>query len=63
MAPVNKIDINNTNSKAFIPAKKVLPEVETDGANGNGNGNGNSVKGYVRELLYRVYKYSVIVFL
>lgn len=47
MAPINANDIND--AKAFVPAKKVLPEVETDGANGNGNG--NSTKGYVPELI------------
>lgn len=41
MAPINANDIND--AKAFVPAKKVLPEVETDAANGNGN----SSKGYV----------------
>lgn len=43
MAPINANDVND--AKAFVPAKKVLPEVETDGANGNGNG--NSANGYV----------------
>lgn len=37
MAPVNATDING--SKAFVPAKETLPEVETE--------NGKSSKGYV----------------
>ncbi|KAJ8713462.1 hypothetical protein PYW07_013832 [Mythimna separata] len=54
MAPINANDIND--AKAFMPAKKVLPEVETDGANGNGNGNGNgnSPKGYSYETLLEI---------
>lgn len=50
MAPINVNDINDAN--AFVPAKKVLPEVETDNGSGNGNGNGKaSAKGYVFEIL------------
>ncbi|XP_035445363.2 purine nucleoside phosphorylase isoform X2 [Spodoptera frugiperda] len=50
MAPINANDIND--AKAFVPAKKVLPEVETDAANGNGNG--NSSKGYSYETLLEI---------
>lgn len=48
MAPINANDIND--AKAFVPAKKVLPEVETDAANGNGN----SSKGYSYETLLEI---------
>lgn len=41
MAPINANDIND--AKAFVPAKKALPEVDTEGSNGNGI----SSKGYV----------------
>ncbi|XP_021181463.1 purine nucleoside phosphorylase isoform X2 [Helicoverpa armigera] len=50
MAPINANDLND--AKAFVPAKKVLPEVETDVANGNGNG--NSPKGYSYETLLEI---------
>lgn len=43
MAPINANDIND--AKNFVPAKKALPEVETD------NGNGNSSNGYSYETL------------
>ena len=55
MAPINANDIND--AKAFVPAKKVLPEVETDGANGNGNG--NSTKGYVPTVVFTNIWFSV----
>ncbi|CAH1638717.1 unnamed protein product [Spodoptera littoralis] len=48
MAPINANDIND--AKAFVPAKKVLPEVETEAANGNGN----SSKGYSYETLLEI---------
>ncbi|CAB3259873.1 unnamed protein product [Arctia plantaginis] len=44
MAPINANDIND--AKNFVPAKQVLPEVETD----NGNGKASS-KGYSYETL------------
>lgn len=36
MAPVNANDINE--AKVFVPAKEVLPEVETENGNGKNNG-------------------------
>lgn len=45
MAPVNANDINE--AKAFVPAKKALPEVETE--------NGNNSTGYVSNFFKRVF--------
>ncbi|XP_030033166.1 purine nucleoside phosphorylase isoform X2 [Manduca sexta] len=44
MAPINVTDINE--NKAYVPAKKALPEVETESANGN-----EKCKGYSYETL------------
>ncbi|CAH2039636.1 unnamed protein product, partial [Iphiclides podalirius] len=45
MAPINATALNG--SKEFSPAKKSLPEVDTEGGSGNGNG----TKGYSYETL------------
>lgn len=38
MAPINANDIND--AKNFVPAKRVLPEVETDNGNGKASSKG-----------------------
>ncbi|XP_026730941.1 purine nucleoside phosphorylase-like isoform X1 [Trichoplusia ni] len=48
MAPINANDIND--AKAFVPAKKALPEVDTEGSNGNGI----TSKGYSYETLLEI---------
>ncbi|XP_075978471.1 purine nucleoside phosphorylase-like isoform X2 [Anticarsia gemmatalis] len=53
MAPINANDIND--AKNFVPAKKALPEVDTEGSNGNGNGNGKaSSNAYSYETLQEI---------